>query len=123
MHYRGRASVLHEFSSRIEHCTRGVVAINFALNATPSPEDGGSRELLENRKTASPPTIFHSSKKEASFIFSVSSRVFLYFHALLPLLLNLIIVETSRLAKGLIDCIIAIIIVQYQLHILWIYRW
>lgn len=87
MHYRGRASVLHEFSSRIEHCTRGVVAINFALNATAIPEDGGSRELLENRKTASPPTIFHSSKKEwkeASFIFSVSSRVFPLFSCFLP---------------------------------------
>lgn len=37
MHYRGRASVLHEFSSRIEHCTCGVVAINFALNTTATP--------------------------------------------------------------------------------------
>lgn len=78
MHYRGRASVLHEFSSRIEHCTRGVVAINFALNATAIPEDGGSRELLENRKR---PALLRSSilrrkNEKKQVLFLVYHRVY-----------------------------------------------
>lgn len=73
------------------------------------PEGGGSRELLENRKTVGKedrrPTLVKSSILRgknsncgASFIFSVS-RVFLYFDAFPPLPFKFNYLEMLRLAK------------------------
>lgn len=71
---------------------------------------------IEKRPALLRSSILQRKNEKKQVLFLVYHRVyFLYFHALSlpppPLLLNLIIVEMLRLAKELIDCIIAIIIV------------
>ena len=68
-------AVVRRFCMNFHHVSSiahaGVVAINFALNTTATPGGGGSRELLENRKTVgeedrrpNPRKIFDPSRKE-----------------------------------------------------------